>query len=357
MGRPRASKNLQLDVQSQFIVGVFMKAPKGAFRTVLLASICALILPTFVQADPLKIGYSDWPGYTAWQVAIEKGWFKDAGVDVQFTFFEYGPSIDAFTAGKIDAVCIVPGDAMVSGAGGKASTGVCLLDFSDGNDMIIGKPGINSIKDLKGKTVAVEFGLVEHELLLKGLEANGLSGDDVKIQKIATNDAPQTLASGKVDAVGCWYPISGQTLKQVGGSKALYTSADSPGLIYDELAVSKESLAAHRDEWKKVVGVWFKTVAYIMDPATHDEAIKIMAAKVNVPLEDYSKSMKGTHLLGEEENLKRLVKNDSLESIFGSLTVSNAFYIKYQVYKDSQDPKNYVTTRLVEEVTGKKPGM
>ena len=27
-------------------------------------------------AEPLKIGYSDWPGWVAWQVAIEKGWFR-----------------------------------------------------------------------------------------------------------------------------------------------------------------------------------------------------------------------------------------------------------------------------------------
>ena len=24
-------------------------------------------------AEPLKIGYSDWPGWVAWEVAIEKG--------------------------------------------------------------------------------------------------------------------------------------------------------------------------------------------------------------------------------------------------------------------------------------------
>src|SRR5450432_1743267 len=132
---------------------------KGATRAVVSAFVLSLFCaPLISRADPLKIGYSDWPGYVAWEVALQKGFFKDAGVDVQFIWFEYGPSIDAFSAGKIDAVCIVPGDALVSGAGGKPSTGVCLLDFSDGNDMIIGKPGINSLKDLKGKTVAVEFG-------------------------------------------------------------------------------------------------------------------------------------------------------------------------------------------------------
>ncbi len=330
---------------------------KGALRAVL----CVVVLTVFMTAfparaaDPLKIGYSDWPGYTAWEVAIQKGFFKDAGVDVQFTFFEYGPSIDAFSAGKIDAVTIVTGDAIVTGAGGKPSSGIVLEDYSNGNDMIIGKPGIDSIKDLKGKTVAVEYGLVEHELLLKALETNGMTDGDIKLQKIATNDAPQTLASGKVDAVGCWYPISGQSLKQVGGSKPLFTSADAPGLIFDELAVSKESLASRRDDWKKVVGVWFKTVDFIKDPATHDEAVKIMAAKVNVPADEYAKSLGGTALLDANANLKAFQKSDALLSIYGSMKISDAFYTKNQVYKDSQKTETYVTPRLVEEVTGKKP--
>jgi len=330
---------------------------KDALRAVLCVFVLMLMCvaaPSARAAEPLKIGYSDWPGYTAWEVAIQKGFFKDARVDVQFTWFEYGPSIDAFAAGKIDAVTVVAGDALVSGAGGKPSSGILLEDYSNGNDMIIGKPEISSIKDLKGKTVAVEYGLVEHELLLKALQANGMTDADVTLMKVATNDTPQTLASGKVDAVGCWYPVSGQTLKQVGGSKPLFTSADAPGLVFDELAVSKESLASRRDDWKKVVAVWFKTVDFINDPKTHDEAVKIMAAKVNVPADEYAKSLGGTALLGLDGNLKAFVKSESLMSIYGSLKTSDTFYTKNQVYKDAQKTTSYVTPKLIEEVSGKK---
>ena len=55
-------------------------------------------------AQPLTVGYSDWPGWVAWQVAIDKGWFKQAGVDVKFEWFDYSASLEAFAAGKIDAV-------------------------------------------------------------------------------------------------------------------------------------------------------------------------------------------------------------------------------------------------------------
>jgi NitT/TauT family transport system substrate-binding protein len=158
-----------------------------------------------------------------------------------------------------------------------------------------------------------------------------------------------------VDAVGCWYPISGQTLKLVGGSKPLFTSANVPGLIYDELAVSKDSLAARRDDWKKVVAVWIRTVDFIKDPATHDEAMKIMGGKVNVPADEYAKYVGGTAILGLNENLKALQKHDGLDSVYGSMKVSDQFYTKYQVYKGSLDTDSYVTPRLIEEVTGKKP--
>ncbi|HEX4646640.1 MAG TPA: ABC transporter substrate-binding protein, partial [Verrucomicrobiae bacterium] len=36
-----------------------------------------------VSAAPLKIAYSDWPGYTVFEIAKQKGWFKDAGLDVE----------------------------------------------------------------------------------------------------------------------------------------------------------------------------------------------------------------------------------------------------------------------------------
>lgn len=45
-----------------------------------IATFCST--PAFA-GQPLKVGYSDWPGWVAWQVAIDKGWFKEAGVDVR----------------------------------------------------------------------------------------------------------------------------------------------------------------------------------------------------------------------------------------------------------------------------------
>jgi len=63
---------------------------------------------------PLRIAYSDWPGWVAWEIGIQKGWFKEEGVDVDFKWFEYVPSMEAFSAGKVDAVTMTNGDAEAS---------------------------------------------------------------------------------------------------------------------------------------------------------------------------------------------------------------------------------------------------
>src|SRR5687768_11695015 len=141
--------------------------------TVARAAAVTAVAPVVYGADgidPLKVAYSDWPGWTLLEVAKQKGWFKEAGVAVELLWFDYLPSIDAFSAGKVDGITIAASDALVTGANGAKSKIIMVMDYSDGNDKIIGKPGVNSIKDLKGKKVGIEVNLVDHLLLLKALE-------------------------------------------------------------------------------------------------------------------------------------------------------------------------------------------
>lgn len=301
-----------------------------------LAALFLAAVTTWAGAEPLKIAYSDWPGWVAWDVADKKGFFKAEGVDVQLLWFEYGPSMDAFSAGKVDAVAVTNGDALVTASGGARNVMILLNDYSNGNDMIIAKPGITSVKDLKGKKIGVEIGLVDHLLLLKALQLNGLKESDVTLVKMATDQAAQVLASGAVDAVAAWQPNAGQALKAVSGAKAIFTSADVPGLIYDTLAVSPVSLAKNKAAWAKVVKVWYKTVDYILDPKNTKEVVGIMSARDNLPPDEYAAFMKGTKLLTLAEAKKALAKGDGLDSVYGSTKIVDAFNVANGVYAAPQ---------------------
>ncbi len=326
----------------------------NSFRRRSLAAIttaaASLALLGTASAEPLKIGYSDWPGWVAWEIAIQKDWFKEAGVDVQFEWFEYVPSMEAFAAGQLDAVAMTNGDALVTGATGAPSRAIIINDFSNGNDMIVGQPGIESIKDLKGKKVGVEVGYVVHLLLLKALEANGMTEADVELVNVPTNETAKVLASGEVDAIGAWQPNSGQALKAVPGSKAIYTSADVPGLIYDVLAVSPSSLSAHREDWKKVAKVWYQAVDYLYDPATRDDAIAIMASRVNLEPAEYAKFIEGTKILKLDEAKERLKETEGMGSVYGSNVIVDEFNVANQVYTDPEPTADYIDPSITNEL-------
>jgi NitT/TauT family transport system substrate-binding protein len=293
-------------------------------------------------AEPLKIGYSDWPGWVAWQVAIEKGWFKEAGVDVKFEWFDYSASMDAYSAGKLDAVLMTNGDALVTGAGGAKSSIILITDYSAGNDLIVAKPGVKTLADLKGKKVAVEVGLVDHLLLRNAMKKAGLAAGDITIVNAKTNELPQVFASKDIAAVGVWQPVAGEALKAVPGAKPIYTSADEPGLIYDVLAVNPASAKSRRAEWHKVVGLWGKVVAYIDDPKTQADAVKIMASRSGVAPADYLPLLKGTRLLTPAENRKAYARGKDYSSLYGSTEIVNSFNLSNKVYTVSQKVDSYI---------------
>lgn len=301
-------------------------------------------------AEPLRVGYSDWPGWVLWEVAVEKQWFKEAGVDVKFEWFDYVASMDAFAAGKLDAVTMTNGDTLVTGATGAKSVMILLNDYSNGNDMVIANPGITSVKQLKGKKVGVEVGFVGHLLLLNALKANGLSEADVELVNVPTNETPQVLASGDVDAIVAWQPNSGQALNEVPGSSAVYSSADEPGLIYDVLAVSASSLASRRDDWKKVLKVWYRAVAYLNDPATQQDAVKIMASRVGLSPVEYKPLIAGTRILDLEEANSFMGTSEGFGSLLGSSKIADDFNVANKVYKTPEDLGPYIDASLMSEL-------
>ncbi len=318
--------------------------PASASATATAASAPATAAPAKAA---LRVAYSDWPGWTAFEVGIQKGWFKQAGVDVDFVWFDYLPSLEAFSANKVDAVMVTNGDALVSGASGAKSKMILLTDYSNGNDKIIAKPGIGSFKDLKGKKVGLELTLVEHLLFLKACEKNGMKASDVQLVNFATNETPQALSSGQMAAIAAWYPVSGQALRAVPGAKAIFSSADVPGLIYDTVAVNPSSLAQRHDDWVKFVKVWYKISDYVRDPKTQADAVAIMAAKVGVKPEEYAAAMPGTYLLSVDEAKKRYAKGPGLDSVYGSTQVANDFNVANKVYKEAQSVDDYLDPSIV----------
>lgn len=290
-------------------------------------------------AEPLRIAYSDWPGWIAWDIAEQKGFFKKHGVEVRLLWFEYAASMDAFAAGKADAVTVANGDSMVMNATGARNVMILVNDYSNGNDKIVARKGVASVKELKGRKIGVEVGCLSHELLVRALTDNGLTEKDVTLVPMPTHQAAQVLSSGDVDAIVAWQPHSGMALKAAEGATAVYTTAQAPGLIYDTLAVAPGSLLSRREDWQKVVAAWYDVVAYMSDPANEEEALKILSARVGITPATYKPFLAGTRLLALGEALKVFTPADGFDSLLGSSVKADEFFVANKVYKEPVNAK------------------
>lgn len=297
-------------------------------------------------SNKIRIGYSDYPGWVAWQIAIDKGWFKEEGLDVDFEWFDYSASLNAFSARQIDAVTIAHGDNLMVASSGVNGILVLATDSGSMNDLVIAKSGVE-LKDLKGKKIVVEKGLVDHLLLDSAMKDLGIKSTEVELVNSATNEIPQVFMSPDVQVAALWQPSANQALKNVPGSKIIYSAADKPGIIYGALTVNSESLSRNQKEWKKIIQIWDRIVAYIEDPKTRDEAIQIMANKAGVSAKEYSQYVNGTDFLDIKENQEVFKKGENLTSIYGSSYNVNQFNLEQGAYTKKLDVDSLISPVLL----------
>jgi NitT/TauT family transport system substrate-binding protein len=290
-------------------------SPMSAGTSTATAASSAIATSTAASADDvtIKLGFSAWPGWFPWQVAKEKGIFDQAGVKVDLTYFEgYLDSINAFAAGQLDANTQTLNDTIPSVAAGSDQRIVLVNDNSTGNDQIIADASITSVADLRGKTIGVEEGVVDHFLLLLGLKDAGMTEADVHLQNLETGAAAAAFAAGQMDAVAVFAPFTTQALTRT-GSHALFTSKEYPGSIPDHLVVSGDLADKHPVAVQKLVNAWFMTLDWIHD--NPDEAKQIMSKRAGVSVSDYESYDAGTTIFTLDQNLEAFTPGTTNKSL------------------------------------------
>ena len=263
------------------------------FIASLLCSTIGLGAVNVAHAE-VKVGLSDWPGWVAWYIADQKGFFKKHGAKVKLVWFpNYTDSIAALSAGQLDANSQTWSDTMTPLAKGVQLKAIMVNDNSAGNDALMVSPKIKSFADLKGKSIALEQFSISHFVLANALTKNGLSIKDVKVVNLSAGDAAAAFMSGKVDAAVVWNPWVAR-IETSGKGRALFTSKDMPGLVPDLLVAHGKTLAdkAKRAELVGVIRAWADTEQFIR--TNQAEALQIMAKVVSMKPDEYKVFLPGT---------------------------------------------------------------
>ncbi len=239
-------------------------------------------------------------------------------------FADYIASIDAMAAGELDFVTQTLNDTMASVAFGSDQVIVVVNDNSTGNDKIICDGSITSIEEMAGKTVAAEAGVVDHFLLVQGLESVGMTEDDIDFRGVLTDAAAAGFAAGEFDCVGVFAPFWLTALERE-GSAEVFSSADFPGLIPDHIVASRDIVDSNPGAVQKLVDAWYLTLDYMAD--NPEESTEIMAAVAEISVEEYESFAEGTTLFSAEDALAAFQPGDDTTSLMYTAELINPFLV------------------------------
>jgi NitT/TauT family transport system substrate-binding protein len=306
------------------------------------------------SGETLVLGYSAWPGWFPLAVAEEAGIFEQVGLDVDLRYFaDYLGSLDALAAGELDGNTQTLNDTMFSVASGTPEVIVVVNDNSTGNDAIICDESITSIADLAGKTIAAEPGVVDHFLLLQGLESEGLTEDDIDFRGVLTGDAAAGFAGGEFDCVGVFAPFTLQALERE-GSHVVFDSADYPGTIPDHIVVSPELIADRPGDVQALVDAWYLTLEYIDEHP--DEAIAIMADVAEVTPEEYEQFAEGTTIFSVDDALAAFQDGDDTTSLLYTANLINPFLVSSGLAEEEADLTGLFDASFTEDYAERTSG-
>jgi sulfonate transport system substrate-binding protein len=214
------------------------------------------------------------------------GQLDDLPYEIEWAEFPSGPpAVEAMNAGALDVASMADTPEIFAIAGGVGTTivGGSIPADPGVSQMQILAPegsGIETVADLEGRSVAAADQTVLQYFLIKALEEDGLSLDDIEPVNLQPTDANAAYASGDVDAFVGIEPLSFIATQQVpstvvaesadyflqqgavvarnGALEDAATSAAIGDFLVRQKAVS-EWLVSHRDEavalFSEVVGL------------------------------------------------------------------------------------------------------
>lgn len=321
-------------------------------RTLLAGIGFALLVQPVAALAQVKVGVSDWPGWVAWYVAEQKGFFKKHGADVKLVWFaNYTDSIAALSAGQLDANSQTWSDTMAPLAKGLPLKVVLVNDNSAGNDALMVSPKIKSFVDLKGKKIALEEFSISHFVLATALARNKMSLKDVQVTNLTAGDAAAAFIAGRVDAAVVWNPWVSQ-IQSSGKGHALFTSKDMPGLIPDLLVAQDKSLKAKRKDFVGMVKAWYDTERFIR--GNPDEAAKIMAKVVSAKPAEYKVFLAGTRFFDAKANAQAFGPASDSMSLLGVGPVIAQFLGENKLLEGKPDFAKGLDGSLVKEASATK---
>lgn len=249
----------------------------------------------------LRIGTNVWIGSEPLYLARELGKFDPAAVQL----VEYPSASEvlrAFRNQAIDGMVISLDELFGLAVDGFEPRIILVVDVSHGADVVIGRRGMKTMRDLKGKSVAVESSALGAFVLSRALALNGMQAGDVNVVHLESNEQPDAFAKGLVDGAVTFDPYTAQFLRD--GGATLFDSTQIPGEIVDLLAVRAAVFEKKPKAIRELLAGWFEATDYMRREPK--DAARRMGIRQQTSGEQFLEAEKGLRVPSHEENLRML---------------------------------------------------
>lgn len=277
---------------------------------------------------PIKMAKYYWPGEYWVEIADKKGWFKEAGLNVELvdTNPNYFKSLDDMVVGKMDVNIFSFFDLLSYNLKGAVLVAVINCDNSNGVEAIVARKGIETIRDLRGKKVGVTKGTYLDYILELVLSRNGMDIHDLLVTDVVPEKAPADFIEGKLDAIITWEPLVTEAI-QKGKGRKLFDTSEIPGISPNVAAFHRSFIEQRGGDVQAIVNVWHRTITFIKE--NPKEAFGIIA-EIYQKTPGEVQGMAQTDKINDlQDNLNSFSYSSELESLHGAFRYLNNYMIKF----------------------------
>lgn len=255
--------------------------------------------------SPFRVGSNIWLGYEPLYLAQDMGLYDPARI--RLVAMSNATEVQrALRAGTLEAAALTLDEVLSLKQDGFDLRVVLVMDFSQGADVLLARPGITHLADLRGRRVGVESSAVGAVMLDGALEKAGLDIADIQLVHLTIDQHERAYREDRVDALVTFEPV-GTTLLAA-GARSLFDSRDIPGRIVDVLAVPPETLTSHPDELRQLIRGHFAALDYLRREPL--QAAGRMRPRQGLPAETILTAYRGLNLPDRAEN-RRLLASPS----------------------------------------------
>jgi NitT/TauT family transport system substrate-binding protein len=204
----------------------------------------------------------------------------------------------AFRNGAIEGAAMTLDEALLLTSQNVDLQVVLVLDYSHGADVILGRPGVTTLDDIRGKRVGVENTACGAYILSSALEKAGIGLKEITVVPLDASEHESAYKRKRVDVLVTYEPARTRLLKA--GARILFDSSRIPGEVVDVLVVRRDSLEKHARHMETLFRCWYRALDYVH--GNPRDAGARMASRMGLSPPEAFAAMTSVRFVGRDEN-------------------------------------------------------